>query len=96
MCSCGAYHADVMAPDDDRLVSSYAMGSLIGEGPDDSICTNEIYNACHICAFCLIFQKSFCLEKYDPGAVVEFVGYFGVLVKGSEQKTADTSAGCAR
>ncbi|KAL3156498.1 hypothetical protein ABBQ38_000798 [Trebouxia sp. C0009 RCD-2024] len=34
-------------------------------------------------------QESFSLEKYDPGTVDGFVGYFDVLFKGSEQNPAD-------
>ncbi|KAL3132213.1 hypothetical protein ABBQ32_008803 [Trebouxia sp. C0010 RCD-2024] len=34
-------------------------------------------------------QESFSLEKYDPGTVDGFVGYFDVLFKGSQQNPAD-------
>lgn len=34
-------------------------------------------------------QESFRLDKYDPGSVDGFVGYFDVLFKGSEQNPTD-------
>lgn len=36
-----------------------------------------------------MLQESFSLEKYDPGTVDGFVGYFDVLFKGSQQNPAD-------
>ena len=36
-----------------------------------------------------LLQESFRLDKYDPGTVDGYVGYFDVLFKGSEQSPAD-------
>ena len=45
---------------------------------------------CIIVANCIGFvQECFQLEKYDPGTVDGFVGYFDVLFKGSKQNPAD-------
>ena len=52
-----------------------------------------MYDTCRWCiivATCIaVVQECFQLEKYDPGTVDGFVGYFDVLFKGSKQNPAD-------